>query len=125
MMATKSDIVKDIVADVISQEIHNETGIACSRRENTEIRVNIIKLEQLVKQYDLNNPAKEVPLYESTSKTGYKKIPGLEKLKTYAIMKADIAKRRAEMDEWNRGQREKRAIARAARERARAKKKRK
>ena len=32
MVATKGDIVKDIIADVISQEIHHETGIACSKR---------------------------------------------------------------------------------------------
>lgn len=94
MMATKGDIVKDIIADVISQEIHHETGIACSKRENTEIRVNIIKLEQLVKEYDLNNPEKELPLYETTSKTNNKKIRGLDKLKTYAIIKEDIERRK-------------------------------
>lgn len=94
MMATKGDIVKDIIADVISQEIHHETGIACSKRENTEIRVNIIKLEQLVKEYDLNNPEKELPLYETTSKSNNKKIRSLEKLKTYAITKEDIERRK-------------------------------
>ena len=99
MMATKSDIVKDVLADKISQEIHRETGIACSKRENTEIRVNIIKLEQLVKEYDLNNPTKEVPLYESTAKSPNKKLPSLEKLKTYKVMKADAEERRRKQDE--------------------------
>jgi hypothetical protein len=101
MVATKGDIVKDIIADVISQEIHHETGIACSKRENTEIRVNIIKLEQLVKEYDLNNPEKELPLYETTSKTNNKKIRGLDKLKTYAIIKEDIERRKEIKSELN------------------------
>lgn len=101
MMATKGDIVKDIIADTISQEIHHETGIACSKRENTEIRINIIKLEQLVKEYDLNNPEKELPLYETTSKSNLKKIKGTDKLKTAAIIKADLERRKEMKSEWN------------------------
>lgn len=106
MMATKGDIVKDIIADVISQEIHHETGIACSKRENTEIRVNIIKLENLVKEYDLNNPEKEVPLYETTSKSNLKKIKGTDKLKTAAIIKADLDYKRNLKSEWDRNSKE-------------------
>lgn len=90
MVATKSDIVKDIIADVVSQEVHKETGIACNKRENTEIRVNIIKLENLVKEYDLNNPEKEVPTYDF--KENNKKILGLDKLKTKEVIKADLKK---------------------------------
>ena len=32
MVATKGDNVFNNIADIISQEIHHETGIACSRR---------------------------------------------------------------------------------------------
>ena len=98
MLATKSDIIKDIVADTISSEIHRETGIACTKRENTKIRINIIKLEDLVKEYDLNNPEKEVPIYEK--KDLGKKVKNAEKLKTYAITKEDLDKRRAVNEYW-------------------------
>jgi len=101
MVATKSDLIKDIVADQISQEIHHETGIACSKRENTEIRINIIKLEQLVKQYDLNNPDKELPLYETTSKNiTMRKLQGIDKLKTYKYIKEDLDRKRDQRHEW-------------------------
>ena len=108
MVATKGDIVKDIIADVISQEIHHETGIACSKRENTEIRINIIKREQLVKEYDLNNPEKELPLYETTSKSNLKKIKGTDKLKTAAIIKADLEYKKTLKSEWNKNANERR-----------------
>lgn len=90
MLATKNDIVKDIVADTISQGIQKETGLACSKRENTEIRLNITKLENLVKQYDLNNPTKEIPLYEF--KEDIKIVPTLLELKTRQIIKKDLSK---------------------------------
>ena len=91
MIATKGDIVKDIIADAISQEIHNETGIACSKRENTEIRLNLIKLEQLVKNYDLNNKDKEFELYDyKEEKKKGKVLRDTEKLKTAEIIKTDL-----------------------------------
>ena len=94
IMATKGDIVKDIIADVVSREIYKETGVICSKRENTEIRANIIRLEQLVRTYDLNNPNKEVPLYDTSYKEEEENgITGFDKLKTIKMIKADLKKR--------------------------------
>ena len=93
MVATKGDIIKDIIADTISKEIHHETGIACSKRENTEIRVNIIKLENLVKEFNLDNPYNEIPLFDDKEKRG-KKVKDVTKLKTYKITREDIRKRK-------------------------------
>ena len=113
MIATKGDIVKDIIADAISQEIHNETGIACSKRENTEIRLNLIKLEQLVKTYDLNNKDKEFELYDyKEEKKKGKVLKDTEKLKTAEIIKTDLEylrnleneQRRAHAEKKKRGQ---------------------
>lgn len=64
LVAIKNDVLKDIVADTVSAEVHRETGIACTARENAEMRRNLSKLEELVKTYDLNNPNKEVALYD-------------------------------------------------------------
>ena len=89
MVATKGDIVKDIIADVVSQEIHKQTGIACTKRENMEIRLNLIKLEDLVKEYDLNNPAKETEFYDKGDGK-VKKLYGVNKLTCYQITKEDI-----------------------------------
>lgn len=64
LVAVKNDVLKDIVADTVAAEVHRETGIACTARENAEMRHNLSKLEELVKMYDLNNPDKEVALYD-------------------------------------------------------------
>lgn len=93
LLATKNDIIKDIVSETISSEIHKETGIACSKRENTEIRVNITKLEKLVKKYDLTNSEKEVPFYETFEKKE-QDLVDFSQLKSYEILKVDLAKGR-------------------------------
>ena len=93
LLATKSDIIKDIVSETISSEIHKESGIACSKRENTEIRVNISKLEKLVKKYDLNNSEKEVPFYDFIEKKEQDLID-FSQLKCYEILKSDLIKAR-------------------------------
>lgn len=82
LMAAKADILHDIVADTISSEIRRETGIECTARENTEIRVNLLKVEQLIKKFDLNNKDKEVLMYDPYFKPynprGLNKLAGID-----------------------------------------------
>ena len=88
LMAAKGDIVKDIVADTISKKIAEETGLPCNGRENTLIRVNIIKLENLVKEYDLNNPNKEVHMYDPYQREHF--LTGVGNLKTIDVVREDL-----------------------------------
>lgn len=83
ILATKKDILSDVLADTVSQDIAHQTGIPCSARENTEIRVNLMKIETLVREFDLNNPNKEVPMYEPVREE--KGIQGVQYLKGHGL----------------------------------------
>lgn len=82
LFAAKADILHDIVADTISSEVKRETGIECSARENMEIRVNMLKMEELVKRFDLNNTNKEVGMYDNYATEenlrGFEQLSGVD-----------------------------------------------